>query len=87
MIALQASTVLCPSQRGGVNWYSSASLSSGARLGFSVMPTVRWPCTLEWPRTAQMLAPGLPTLPRSKARLHTMWTFCTPITCCVRPMP
>src|SRR5471032_1574103 len=43
----QASTVFMP-------------LSRGASSGFSVMPTVRWPCTFEWPRTGQMPAPGLP---------------------------
>jgi hypothetical protein len=45
----QASTVFMPLSRGGSKPYCSFSLSSGASSGFSVMPTVRWPCTLEWP--------------------------------------
>ena len=52
--------------------------SSGASSGFSVMPTVRWPCTFEWPRTGQMPAPGRPMLPRRSSRLVSIWTFCTP---------
>ena len=62
------------SSRGGAKSYCSARRSSGASSGFSVMPTVRWPCTLEWPRTGQMPAPGLPILPRSSSRLTSICT-------------
>ena len=37
---------------------------------FSPMPTVRWPCTLECPRTGEMPAPSRPMLPRISSRLH-----------------
>ena len=87
IIAWQPVTVVRPSCRGGSNPYISARASSGTNSGFSVMPTVRWPCTLEWPRIGHTPAPGLPMLPRSSSRFVTMWIACTPATCCVRPMP
>ncbi len=87
MMASQASTVVRPVSRGGSKPNCSLSLSSGASSGFSVMPTVRWPCTFEWPRTGQMPAPGLPILPRNSSRLTIIVTFCTPLRCWVRPMP
>ena len=36
-----------PYRRGGSKSNIFASLSSGTNSGFSEMPTVRWPCTLE----------------------------------------
>ena len=56
-------------------------------FGFSVMPTVRSPCTLEWPRSGQMPAPGLPILPRSISRLAICCTLPVPCRCWVMPMP
>lgn len=87
LIASHISTVFMPLARGGSKPYSSFSLSSGASSGFSVMPTVRCPCTFEWPRTGQMPAPGLPIFPRNKRKLTSICTFSTPLRCCVRPMP
>ena len=37
--------------------------------GFSAMPTVRWPCTLEWPRTGEMPVPSRPMLPLSSMQI------------------
>ncbi len=64
-----------------------AQLVERRELGLSVMPTVRCPCTFEWPRTGQMPAPALPMLPRSSSRFTSICTFCVPPTCCVSPMP
>ena len=54
--------------------------------GASQMPTVRSPCTLEWPRTGQKPAPGRPTCPLSRSKFTTSWMTPTPFRCCVRPM-
>jgi len=51
------------------------------------MPTVRSPCTFEWPRNGHMPAPGLPMLPRNSSRLAICWTFEVPERCWVTPMP
>ena len=67
--ASAASVQLRPFSFGGSNPYSSLSLSSGTSSGFSVMPTVRWPCTLEWPRIGSTPAPGLPILPRMQQQI------------------
>ena len=55
--------------------------------GTSVIPTVRSPCTLEWPRTGHRPAPSLPTLPFRRHRLASCWILWAPCLCCVRPMP
>ena len=86
-IASQASTVFSPFSRGGSNPYCWASRSIGISSGFSEMPTVRWPCTLLWPRTGQMPAPGLPMLPRMSCRFTSIRTVSTPLRCWVSPMP
>jgi len=71
-----------------VTWMiCSARRSRGTRSGFSVIPTVRWPWTFEWPRTGKMPAPGLPMLPRMSSKLLSIWIARTPERCCVRPMP
>ena len=49
--------------------------------GFSLIPTVRWACTFEWPRTGQIPAPGLPILPRISRRLTNICTVSTPARC------
>ena len=87
MIARMASTVFIPSSRGGSKANISASLSNGTSSGFSEMPTVRWPWTLEWPRTGLMPAPSRPMLPRRRRRLTYMPSVWLPWTCWVRPMP
>ena len=50
------------------------------------MPIVRSPWTLEWPRTGQAPAPGLPSMPRKSRKLATSCTSCTPCLCCVSPI-
>jgi len=61
-IASTASTALWPLLRGGSNPKTRASPSRSASFGISVMPTVRSPCTFEWPRSgrnARALAPDI----------------------------
>ncbi len=36
------------------------------------MPTVRSPCTFEWPRSGQMPAPSRPMLPRRRREVHEL---------------
>ena len=54
--------------------------------GFSQMPIVRSPCTLEWPRTGQAPAPGLPMLPRSSRNEVISRIVATEFLCWVRPI-
>ena len=58
-----------------------------ALFGTSVIPTVRSPCTLEWPRSGEMPAPSRPILPRSISRLAICCTLPVPCRCWVMPMP
>src|SRR5258705_7583533 len=64
--------------RGGSNPKTRASPFRSASFGTSVIPTVRSPCTLEWPRSGEMPAPLRPILPRSINRLAI---------CCTLPVP
>ena len=57
-----ASTAPWPCARGGLKPNVASRRSSSSSLGISVMPTVRSPCTLEWPRNGQMPAPCAPDL-------------------------
>ena len=50
------------------------------------MPIVRSPCTLEWPRTGQAPAPGLPMAPRSSRVLVSSWMVATAWRCWVSPI-
>ena len=50
------------------------------------MPIVRSPCTLEWPRTGQAPAPGLPMAPRSSSVLVSSWMVATAWRCWVSPI-
>src|SRR5258707_1329116 len=77
-IASTASTALWPLLRGGSNPKTRTSPSRSASFGISVMPTVRSPCTFEWPRSGEMPAPLRPILPRSINRLAI---------CCTLPVP
>ncbi len=86
-IAAIDSTALWPCLRGGAKPNAFSMPESSASLGISVMPTVRSPCTLLWPRNGQMPAPGLPMLPRIRSRLAICWTFSVPWRCWVMPMP
>ena len=54
--------------------------------GFSQMPIVRSPCTLEWPRTGHSPAPGLPMLPWSRARFTNSLIVATALRCWVIPI-
>ena len=63
-----------------------AARRGSARGGRSQMPIVRSPCTLEWPRTGNRPAPGLPMLPWAKARLATSLMVATALRCWVRPI-
>ena len=56
------------------------------RVGFSVIPIVRSPCTFECPRTGHGPAPGTPMFPRSSSRFTISCTFATPCSCCVSPI-
>ena len=47
-------------------------------FSFGVTPTEPIPCTFECPRIGMSPAPGLPTMPRSSARLPIACTFSTP---------
>ena len=84
--ALTASTVSKPCSRGGSKWNSSRSASRKAGLGRSQMPMVRSPCTLEWPRTGQSPAPGLPMLPWRNATLAISLMVATELRCWVSPI-
>ena len=64
------------------------SLSRASRshsFGFSQMPMVRSPWTLECPRTGQAPAPGLPKLPCSSRTLTISLMVSTECGCCVTP--
>ena len=54
--------------------------------GRSQMPMVRSPCTLEWPRTGQSPAPGLPMLPWRNATLAISLIVATALRCWVSPI-
>ena len=84
--ALTASTVSKPCSRGGSKWNSSRSASRNAGFGRSQMPMVRSPCTLEWPRTGQSPAPGLPMLPWRNATLAISLMVATELRCWVSPI-
>src|SRR5438105_4483823 len=83
-ICSHASTVLRPLSRGGSKPNCFFSFSFGTNSGFSVMPTVRWPCTFEWPRTGPIPAPGQPILPSNSRKLTTILTDSTPLRWSVR---
>ena len=53
---------------------------------FARAPMSQAPCTLFWPRSAQMPVPGLPRLPVSIWRLATDLTLSTPVVCWVIPI-
>ncbi len=69
MIACMAATASWPCAAGGLKPKVASMRASISAPGFSVMPTVRSPCTLEWPRSGQMPAPGLPILPRMQQQI------------------
>ena len=75
MMPSHASTVFMPFSRGGSKPNCLASLSSGTSSGLSAMPTVRWPWTLEWPRTGEIPVPSRPMLPFSSSMLTNIVTF------------
>ncbi len=54
--------------------------------GRSQMPIVRSPWTLEWPRTGQSPAPGLPMLPWRNATLAISLMVATELRCWVMPI-
>ncbi|MNI45256.1 hypothetical protein D3C73_996750 [compost metagenome] len=86
-IAFMASTASCPWRSGGRKPKVFSKLSNITGSIFSVMPTLRLPCTLECPRNGQMPAPGLPKLPRISSNAAICCTFCVPRACWVIPMP
>jgi hypothetical protein len=84
--ALMAATLSRPCSRGGSNPNSACRLSRKCSGGRSQMPMVRSPWTLEWPRTGQTPAPGLPMLPCRRARLTISLIVATALWCWVRPI-
>lgn len=81
-----AATVSSPGSRGGSNPNSSRSRSRKCAGGRSQMPIVRSPWTLEWPRTGQRPAPGLPMLPWRNATFAISLTVATALRCWVMPI-
>ncbi|MNN12223.1 hypothetical protein D3C81_1252060 [compost metagenome] len=63
-----------------------SSRSMKAAFGFSLMPMVRLPCTLLWPRTGQSPAPGLPIWPHIRCRLTISRMVSTECLCWVIPI-
>ena len=55
-------------------------------MGRSQIPIVRSPCTLEWPRTQQVPAPGRPMWPPSRSEIHDIRMVATASRCWVRPI-
>ncbi|MNV41985.1 hypothetical protein D3C71_1336420 [compost metagenome] len=51
-----------------------------------MIPMVRLPCTLLWPRTGQSPAPGLPIWPHIRCRLTISRMVSTECLCWVIPM-
>ncbi|MNH17933.1 hypothetical protein D3C79_776220 [compost metagenome] len=87
IIACMACTESCPCSVGGLKPNTCSILPRNSGEGFSVMPTVRLPCTLEWPRSGQIPAPGLPKLPRNNSRSQIRRTLAVPSLCWVMPIP
>ena len=84
-IASIARATSSPCSRGGSIWHTSASRSRNCWSGRWLIPNVRLPCTLLWPRTGHGPAPSRPMLPRSSIRLTISRTVSTPCSCCVTP--
>ena len=85
-IARIESTTSNPSSRGGSKPNSALRESRKCAGGFSQMPMVRSPWTLEWPRTGHRPAPGLPMLPCSSATLVISLIVATALRCWVMPI-
>jgi hypothetical protein len=85
-IARMLSTTSSPCSRGGSKSSAACSRSRNASVGFSQIPIVRSPCTLECPRTGHTPAPGLPIIPRSRTVLTISWIVATELRCCVSPI-
>ena len=86
--AARGSSRRCPARAraAGRSRTPPAARPGSAAGGRSQMPIVRSPCTLEWPRTGNSPAPGLPMLPCAKARLTTSLMVATALRCWVSPI-
>ena len=84
-IACNAATVSMPFSRGTSNPKRSCSASRKCAGIFSQIPTVRLPCTFEWPRSGAVPAPGLPMLPVSSSVFTISRIVYTASRCWVTP--
>ena len=85
-IAWMLFTTSKPGSRGGSKPNASLSRSRKAAVGRSLIPIVRSPCTLLWPRTGQSPAPRRPMLPRSRRKFAISRIVATALRCCVSPI-